>query len=176
MEAAEARISRLAPTLALDEAARIELVSALRDPAAARLWDFLETACRAHGPLQAALRAGVDLDAAKLQALLGPAYEAFVTDLHTHLEPPGAVELLATLNDRIGPRLPFAVDFLGMLQPHAQARVLDQVAWRWARSWAQTPQARAIQHQGMPLPPLLEYEVLNQLTLALKPLVGNLLP
>lgn len=179
-----------------NEAVMAELEHAFREPGALELWDYIERALFPHMPFTASygymvvaeldgpdgkptpwipptplrLDAG-RLDADVLNTVMGEAFEAFRTGLHAHLQPLGAVRLVAALNDLIGAHLPIPVDFLSFLDPLDQTRVLDQIAWRWACGWHAGTQA--ISHRGVDLAPLMEYETFNHLTKSLKPLLGG---
>lgn len=179
-----------------NEAAMAELEHAFREPGALELWDYIECMLFPHMPFVASygymVVAELDgpdgkptpwappaalpqdaslLDAAALKAAMGEGYEAFKAGLRSYLQPTGAVRLVAAFNDLIGPYLPLPVDFLSMLDPTDQARVLDQIAWRWACGWHGG--AQAFSHRGTDLAPLMEYEAFNQLAKSLKPLLGG---
>ncbi|MBI6546604.1 MAG: class I SAM-dependent methyltransferase [Cyanobacteria bacterium NC_groundwater_1444_Ag_S-0.65um_54_12] len=109
-----------------------------------------------------------------LRRMMGnPEFDAFYQGLQVRMQPEGAPKLIAALNELVGPYLPVPVDFMALLSPYHQARVLDQVAWRWAQGWYQRSPNGTFDRRGTAFAPLLEYEVLNHLTRVLRPLVGG---
>ena len=167
--------------------------AALAAPGAAELWTYLEEAL---GPLLPPTVAGRCLivaepggktawrpwawpgrvDAASFAAALGARYPAFQADLAIFLAPRGAAELVAVLDGVFGRHLPHPIDYLEVLRHQDRVRVLDQVAWRWARQLGDLTAAEIQSPDGEPLVALQHYELLVNFVAYLKPLAGGTRP
>ena len=154
------------------------LEQAMNAPGASELWELLEREVfrllsdRSAPGLDA--RSTVLLDRAALEMLLGQGFEAFRDRLCEHLASPGAVKLLATLQELDDPRLPARIDFLSVLPPGARNLVADQIVWEWARHWHEGIEGEPFVHNGVALAPLLEYEVVSRLMQVVRPVIEAL--